>query len=114
MKLLFDENLSPRLVTLCAPLWPGSSHVEILGMRGASDFDIWAMAQAQDFIIVTKDDDFRSLALVRGPPPKVVWIQAGNATTAKIANLLLNSELELESFSRDPVEALLVIRPRGS
>jgi predicted nuclease of predicted toxin-antitoxin system len=54
-------------------------------MRGAADSDIWALARRADFVIVSKDDDFRSMALVHGAPPKVVWIQAGNAATAGIA-----------------------------
>jgi predicted nuclease of predicted toxin-antitoxin system len=37
VKLLFDENLSPRLVGELSSHWPGSTHIELLGMRGASD-----------------------------------------------------------------------------
>jgi predicted nuclease of predicted toxin-antitoxin system len=60
-----------------------------------------------NFIIVSKEDDFRSLALVRGPPPKVIWLQVGNASTAALANLLHANALLLKTFSLDPVEALL-------
>ncbi len=110
MKLLFDENLSPRLVGDLASPWPGSTHIELLGMRGASDAAIWAHARDGDFIIVSKDDDFRSLALVRGPPPKVIWLQVGNAPTAAVANLLRANALLLHTFSLDPVEVLLSLR----
>ena len=110
MKLLIDENLSPRLVALLALDWPDSAHVETLGMRGATDSEIWARARTDEFIIVSKDDDFRNRALVQGPPPKVVWIQAGNAPTSMIAEILSANLAALESFARDPVEALLVLR----
>lgn len=110
MKFLFDEDLSPRLVALGEDYWAGSAQIDSLGMRGASDAEIWAFARERGFTIVSKDDDFRSLALVRGPPPKVVWIQAGNASTARIAEILLSRLLELEAFHQDPVEALLVFR----
>ncbi len=86
MKLLFDENLSPRLVGELASLWPGSTHIEHLGMRGANDAANWAHARDGNFIIVSKDDDFRSLALVRGPPPKVIWLQVGNAPVRQAAS----------------------------
>jgi predicted nuclease of predicted toxin-antitoxin system len=68
--------------------WAGSTHIELLGMRGVSDAAIWTHARDGNFIIVSKDDDFRSLALVRGPPPKVIWLQIGNASTAAVADLL--------------------------
>ena len=110
MKLLFDENLSPRLARDLEILWPGSTHVELLGMRGASDATIWTHARDGIFTIVSKDDDFRSLALVRGPPPKVVWLQVGNASTATVANLLRANELLLNTFSLDSVEALLSLQ----
>lgn len=88
MKLLLDENLSPRLVKEIATLWPESAHVDILGMRGSSDSVLWAFARDRGFAIVSKDSDFRSLALVRGAPPKVIWLQIGNSSTAEIAALL--------------------------
>ena len=112
MKLLFDENLSPRLVKELASDWPGSTHIELLGMRGANDAAIWAHARDGNFIIVSKDDDFRSLALVRGPPPKVIWLQIGNSPTAAVANLLRSNALLLEAFSLDPVDALLSLQAR--
>ena len=83
MKFLFDENLSPRLVGEVGKIWPDSSHVESAGLRRATDDAIWTFAQGQEFTIVSKDDDFRSLALVRGAPPKVIWLQVGNASTAR-------------------------------
>ncbi len=110
MKLLFDENLSPRLVTELTSHWPGSTHIELLGMRGATDEAIWAHARDGNFIIVSKDDDFRSLALVRGPPPKVIWLQIGNASTTAVANLLRVNALLLKNFSQDTAEALLSLQ----
>ena len=66
MKFLFDENLSPRLVSILAPYWPDSMHVETAGLRGATDDAIWRFAHDHGFAILSKDDDFSSLALVRG------------------------------------------------
>ena len=110
MKLLFDENLSPRLVSELSSLWPDSSHIEMLGMRGATDQIIWTHAREYDFTIVSKDDDFRSLALVRGAPPKVVWLQIGNASTSRVAALLRANAVQVNAFSLDPFEALYSLR----
>ena len=109
MKLLFDENLSPRLVAELSFLWPGSTHVETIGLRGATDVAIWDYARANDFAIVSKDDDFRSLALVRGAPPKVIWLQVGNASTSAIATLLRNHALTVAGFAAEPLESLLAL-----
>ncbi len=62
MKLLLDENLSRRIVSLIASHYPGSSQVTLLGLERASDTAIWAYARQHDFIIVTKDSDFLAIA----------------------------------------------------
>jgi len=45
VKLLLDENLSPRLVSILAPHWPDSMHVEAAGLRRATDETIWRFAR---------------------------------------------------------------------
>ena len=72
MKLLFDANLSPKLVERLADLFPESLHVFQTGLaRFASDEAIWEYAATDGFIIVTADSDFLKLANSRGTPPKV-------------------------------------------
>jgi predicted nuclease of predicted toxin-antitoxin system len=88
MKLLIDQNLSPRLVDRLADVFPNSGHVYQLGLDRASDEEVWAYARDNEFIIVTKDADFSELGTLRGFPPKVIWIRAGNCTTAQIEALL--------------------------
>jgi predicted nuclease of predicted toxin-antitoxin system len=73
LKLLFDENLSARLVRAFAGEFPDSSHVTSLGLAGTSDHVIWEYARTHGYTVVSKDDDFRSLSLVNGAPPKVIW-----------------------------------------
>jgi predicted nuclease of predicted toxin-antitoxin system len=66
MKLLFDENLSPQLVTLLNDLFPDSIHVRDVGLKAADDRVVWEHAQDNDLIICSKDSDMhqRSFALV--------------------------------------------------
>ncbi len=45
MKLLFDQNLSPRLVHSLADIYAGSVHVRGIGMREAEDAAIWEYAK---------------------------------------------------------------------
>jgi predicted nuclease of predicted toxin-antitoxin system len=59
MKLLFDQNLSPRLPGLLADLYPDSAHIRELGMRDSTDTEIWEYAKANGFAIVSKDSTFK-------------------------------------------------------
>ena len=74
MRLLFDQNLAPRLSIDLADLYPDSAHVRHVGLERANDDLVWRYAKAGGFAIVTKDDDFRQLSVVFGPPPKVMWL----------------------------------------
>jgi predicted nuclease of predicted toxin-antitoxin system len=71
VKLLFDENLSRRLVGRLADLFPESSHVVLEGLTQNPDIVVWDYAKAQGFAIVTADADFYELSTTFGPPLKV-------------------------------------------
>jgi len=76
VKLIFDENLSPTLPHRLSEPFPDTIHVEMLGFKGRDDLCIWEHTkQIEGAIIVSKDDDFRELALADGPPPKVIALQ---------------------------------------
>lgn len=112
MKLLVDENLSPSLVTLLSDLFPGSEQVYEVGLGGATDTRLWEYAHAGGFAILSKDNDFRQRAFVSGAPPKVIWLDVGNAGTAAIADLIRRSRLRIETFSETVEAALLVLKLR--
>ena len=81
MRLLFDQNLSPRLLPILADLYGGSTHVRNEGLEAADDDAVWAYAARHGFAIVSKDSDFHQRSFLLGAPPKVVWIQRGNCAT---------------------------------
>ena len=110
MKLLFDENVSPRLSGLLADEYPGSTHVREAGLTGAADNLIWKYARDHGYAIVSKDDDFRQRSFLEGAPPKVVWLQVGNARTAAIAALLREEAGRLRAFDGEGESSLLIIR----
>ncbi|MBL9201305.1 MAG: DUF5615 family PIN-like protein [Opitutaceae bacterium] len=105
--MLFDENLSPDLPRLLAGGFPDSAHLRDLGLVGADDAVIWQAAAARGFVLVSKDDDFLELAILRGAPPKVVSIGVGNCRTAEVAALLRSARDRMERFARDPDASLL-------
>ena len=109
MRLLYDQNLSPRLVAALDAEFPGSAHVRDLGLERADDADVIARARSGEFVIVTKDADFLSWSLVHGPPPKIVWIALGNCSTAAIIELLRSNATGLEAFASDADAAVLAL-----
>lgn len=109
MKLLFDQNLSHRLVRVLSDVFPGSSHVRDAGLARADDDDVWQDAMAQGLTIVSKDSDFHQLSFLRGHPPKVVWIRRGNCSTDDIESILREHESDLRAFERDRDASFLVL-----
>ena len=102
MKLLFDQNLSPKLVQCLADLFPSSSHVQSEGLDRANDDQVWDHARLNGFAIVTKDADYNNLSVLRGSPPKVIWLQLGNCTTEQVESALRARFAEIDAFDRDP------------
>jgi predicted nuclease of predicted toxin-antitoxin system len=88
MKLLFDQNLSPRLCDRLADLFPGSAHVDSLGLGTADDRIVWDYARKNEYTVVTKDSDFSEIIVLLGFPPKVIWIHRGNCSTRVIEQIL--------------------------
>ena len=109
MRLLFDQNLSPRLVQSLADIYPDSAHVLDVGLGEADDRAVWTFANENGFAIVSKDGDFRQLSFVAGAPPKVVWVRMGNCSTTDIVSALRRRAGDLRDFEEAGEAALLII-----
>ncbi|MBC8141274.1 MAG: DUF5615 family PIN-like protein [Armatimonadetes bacterium] len=106
-KLLFDHNLSPRLVNLLADVYAESRHVFPLGMATSDDKTVWDYAKAHGFVLVSKDSDHADLTVLHGFPPKVIWLRLGNCTTTQIETLLRESADAVASFVGDASVGIL-------
>jgi predicted nuclease of predicted toxin-antitoxin system len=109
MKLLFDQNLSPRLVELLKDVYPDSTHVSLAGLERASDEAVWTYARENSYVIVTKDADFDELNQLRGSPPKVVWLRLGNCTTDQIEGVLRSRLRALVVLEAEPEVGVLTL-----
>ena len=109
MKLLFDQNSSPKLVQRLADLFPGSLHVQSAGLDCAGDDQVWDFARQNGFAIVSKDADYSDLSVLRGTPPKVFWVQLGNCTTAEMETAFRSSYAEIEAFGQDASLGVLIL-----
>lgn len=112
MKLLLDQNLSRRLVGLLSEEFPGSVHVSGLGLDRSDDIVLWDLAKRDGFLIASKDTDFLHLSMLRGHPPKVVYLEIGNCPTQAILRLLKESRPQIEEFVADLIESFLILRPK--
>lgn len=108
MKLLFDENLSPKLPQLLAATFPGSQHVRELGLKGHTDEEIWQHAGKQGFALIAKDKDFYQRALLFGAPPKFIWLGIGNCTRAELLSLIQRHERDILAFAASPESVLIL------
>ena len=109
MKLLFDQNLSPKLVNRLADLFPDSAHVQSAGLDCADDDQLWEYAKLNGFAIVSKDEDLNNLSVLRGSPPKVIWLQLGNCTTAQVEAVFRARFADIEAFDKDPSAGTLAL-----
>ena len=109
MKLLFDQNLSPRLPRLLSDLYPDSVHVREIGLRDATDTAIWKYARQSGFVIVSKDSDFQQRSLLLGHPPKFIWLRVGNCPVHPVEALLRRHSAAIHTFEQSPTKSHLML-----
>ena len=109
MKLLFDNNLSHKLVARIQDLFPDSSHVMTEGLDEREDKYIWEFSKENGFTIITKDSDFNELLLVNGFTPQVIWIRIGNCKIVDIERIIRSNAVILTNFHRDQKSGILEI-----
>ena len=109
MRLLFDENLSRKLVIRLAELYPDSAHVADINLIESPDREIWEVAKTGNFTIVTTDSDFYELATTIGPPPKVVWLRRWTHPTRDAERVLRREAIRMTEFAADPELAVLLL-----
>jgi predicted nuclease of predicted toxin-antitoxin system len=109
MKLLFDENLSPKLPPRLTDIFPESLHVRDIGMKATIDPIVWDYAKEHDLMIVSKDSDMHDLSLVLGNPPKVIWLRLGNCSTSQVEGLLRREFNAIELFYTDANLSLIAL-----
>jgi predicted nuclease of predicted toxin-antitoxin system len=98
MRLLLDQNISFRLLSLIQDAFPESAQVKRLGLEGSTDLEIWEFAKKNGFAILTFDSDFFDISQFRGHPPKIIWLRTRNNTTSNLARILKKKEQIIKDF----------------
>lgn len=98
MRLLFDQNISHRIIDRLRQWMPEAKHIKELDLKGATDRQIWNFAKTQEYHIVTFDTDFYDLVTLYGHPPKVIWLRLGNTSTQNLIECLLKNRETIQQF----------------
>ncbi len=75
----------------------------------SDDMDVWNYAHGNGFSILSKDKDFQQLSVLRGAPPKVVWLRIGNTTASRMAELVAREVPAITDFFEHPHRSLLIL-----
>jgi predicted nuclease of predicted toxin-antitoxin system len=102
LKLLFDQNLSRKLATRLADIFPDSSHVQFHELQEKTDTEIWEFARKNDFCIVTQDVDFAERSRLYSSPPKVVWLRCGNTASNEVEALIRSGAQAIQELLNNP------------
>ena len=98
MRLLFDQNISFRIISKISSFFPEAKQVRELGIENFSDLEIWKFAKENNYTIVTFDADFYDLANLKGHPPKIIWLRFGNTKTDFLAEVLNSRNSIIKDF----------------
>lgn len=110
MNLLFDQNISFRIVKKVADFFPGAKQVTDLNLHNSSDFNIWEFAKKNNYCIVTFDNDFIDISVLKGFPPKIIWLRIGNTSTNFIAEKIIENKSLIEEFILNSEHGYLEIK----
>ena len=97
MRLIADENISWCLKKLL-PIWEILPSNEIKPGKRLTDLMIWQFAKANQYTILTFDEDFSELQNLFSYPPKIIWLRTGNVSTSEIASLLRKLKDDISEF----------------
>lgn len=101
MKFLVDNQLPSALAKLLVSRGHDASHVLDLGLDSATDTEIWNYANANSFVLITKDEDFSRRASQPSASVQVVWVRG-----VTVVKLLCYQLLIQYSHSSKPLSKL--------
>jgi predicted nuclease of predicted toxin-antitoxin system len=109
VKILFDQNISYRIISKIIVDYPHAKQVKQLGIENYSDIEIWDYAKKNEYTIITFDSDFFDFANIKGHPPKIIWLRFGNANNLKVANKIIEHHQNIYELIHDPDKGLIKI-----
>jgi predicted nuclease of predicted toxin-antitoxin system len=81
VKFLVDNQLPAALARYLSSRGVECHHVIDLGLGTAPDTRIWEHASQNDYVVISKDEDFLYLAGIPDASARFIWIRLGNCRT---------------------------------
>lgn len=108
VKILADENISPRILSFLRAKGIDAVDVKEKGWQGSNDRYVLEMAYADERFVLTHDSDFGTLAINEGAPCYgIVYIRLKNLTVENVCGVLeklLKVDIEIAKGSIIVVE----------
>jgi len=92
VKVWVDAQMSPAIAS-----WLRSTYdvealaVRDVGLRDATDREIFFAARAAKAVVMTKDGDFVDLVNHHGSPPQILWVTCGNTSNTRLKEILTHA-----------------------
>lgn len=106
---VFDQNISPKIAKQLENTFPGIKQVRHLELENASDLEIFEYAKSNGYAVVIFDSDFVDLNVLKGFPPKIIWLRTGNITTKSIGELINKNVIAIQDFLQSEEAQILEI-----
>ena len=92
MIIWVDAQMSPAVAAwLTQNFAVNAVALRDLGLRDATDREIFFAARRESAVVMTKDSDFALLLESLGPPPQVIWVTCGNTSNANLRRILTSA-----------------------
>ena len=89
MTLWIDAQMSPAIAVWINSKFPVNAvALRDLGLRNATDREIFFAARRESAVVMTKDSDFVLLLDELDVPPQIIWITCGNTSNARLKEIL--------------------------
>ena len=116
VKILADENVSPRILSFLRAKGIDAADVKEKGWQGSNDRYVLDMAYADERFVLTHDSDFGTLAINEGAPCYgIIYIRLKNLKVENVCGVLerlLKVDIEIAKGSIIVVEdARVRVRP---
>lgn len=87
-RFLVDNQLPTALAHWLQSRGCHAEHVLDLQLAQSRDALIWERAARDGAVIISKDEDFAHMTLIRTEPVSVVWLRMGNCRTATLLSAM--------------------------
>ncbi|MCW3126258.1 MAG: hypothetical protein JWO03_1916 [Bacteroidetes bacterium] len=105
MKFLLDQNISYRVIKRLREHFPDVQSVKENNLENADDLKIWEYARDNQFTLVTFDEDFNNIQLIKGFPPKIIWFKTGNLDKTQFSDFFISNKDFIKTFVTDEIYA---------